>query len=97
MIDTRIKTARAKIGDSGCDQKYIEVYSNRGYKFIGEIEVAIDDHEVKANPQTSNVISNAVTAHDEDKAISPKTLVLKFSKKYAMVIFLVGAIFALSN
>jgi len=38
MIDTRIKTARAKIGDSGCDQKYIEVYSNRGYKFIGEIE-----------------------------------------------------------
>jgi len=37
MIDTRIKTARAKIGDSGCEQKYIKTYPNRGYKFNGRL------------------------------------------------------------
>jgi len=94
MIDTRIKAARAKIGDNGREQKYIKTYPKCGYKFIGEIEVARDDDEVNANPQTPDEFSNAVTTHDEDKAITPKAPVLKFSKKYAMVIFLVGAILA---
>jgi len=37
VIDNRIKSARAAIGDSGRDQRYIKTYPNRGYKFIGAL------------------------------------------------------------
>jgi len=39
VIDNRIKSARAAIGDNGRDQRYIKTYPNRGYKFIGEVSV----------------------------------------------------------
>jgi len=42
VIDNRIKSARAAIGDSGKDQRYIKTYPNRGYKFIGTIK-AVDE------------------------------------------------------
>ena len=39
VIDNRIKSVRAAIGDSGRAQRFIKTYPNRGYKFIGEIRV----------------------------------------------------------
>lgn len=38
LIDNRIKSARAAIGDDGKTQRYIKTYPNLGYKFIGEIK-----------------------------------------------------------
>lgn len=39
VIDNRIKSARAAIGDNGRAQRFIKTYLNRGYKFIGEVRV----------------------------------------------------------
>jgi len=43
VIDNRIRAARAAIGDTGKDQRYIKTYPNRGYKFIGKVVTSNED------------------------------------------------------
>jgi len=43
LIDNRIRAARAAIGDTGKEQRYIKTYPNRGYKFVGKVLPLEDD------------------------------------------------------
>ena len=58
LIDNRIKSARAAIGDSGKTQRYIKTYPNRGYKFIGEIS-PVDESASPAEPVSPPAETNA--------------------------------------
>ena len=65
VIDNRIRAARAAIGDTGRDQRYIKTYPNRGYKFIGEMLKDETASPVSvAEVQVSQTYPDGVSAND---------------------------------
>ena len=59
VIDNRIKSVRAAIGDSGKSQRWIMTYPNLGYKFIGEVRPVHEDIKAsKATSSTSEFLAN---------------------------------------
>lgn len=53
VIDSRIRAARAAIGDNGKDQDYIKTYPNKGYKFVKEVSVASCSDGSAPNPESA--------------------------------------------
>jgi len=65
VLDSRIKSVRAAIGDSGKAQRYIKTYPNLGYKFIGEVSFVNEaQHAVETiTPAHSPKSQNVPTKH----------------------------------
>jgi len=66
VIDNRIRAARAAIGDTGKDQRYIKTYPNRGYKFIGKV---VTSNEDAPSSETKNLSADKF----QDTATHPNT------------------------
>jgi len=80
-IDNRIRAARAAIGDTGKRQRFIKTYPNRGYKFIGRVNV-VDEETLLAKPE--NEVQEKTTRKD-----------LLFSKIFAPAKLTAGAVAAI--
>jgi len=65
LIDNRIKSARAAIGDSGRDQRWIKTFPNLGYKFVGEVSL-IDETANPAEPVSRPADINASSQPEPD-------------------------------
>ena len=85
-IDNRMKTVRAVIGDDGRRQKFIKTYPNRGYKFIGRVQVLKETDHPSHSSNTNSAspdISDQIASPEDDNATgiiktfirSPKAIV----------------------
>jgi TolB-like protein len=53
-LSSRIKAVRKLIGDTGKDQKLIKTLRNRGFRFVGDVAVALSDAQrLTATPPTT--------------------------------------------
>jgi len=71
VIDNRIKSARAAIGDNGKAQRYIKTYPRQGYKFIGDVRIVNQTVPLieKTDPRAESVQENAVATRPVHKGL----------------------------
>ncbi len=66
-LSSRIKAVRKLIGDTGKDQRLLKTLRNRGYRFVGDVEVALGD----ARQLASSIRPTQVDAQGASIAILP--------------------------
>jgi len=82
VIDSRIRAARAALGDTGKRQRYIKTYPNRGYKFIRKVTASndvpplFDTTSSQTQPALNPVISAANVSKSKSLGSSGKVMKL---------------------
>ena len=94
VIDNRIKSARAAIGDNGKDQRYIKTYPNRGYKFIGKLSPADEIASPSELLSSSIVLNSSSPLSRKSPFFFQKSIVLKVA---AAAVIAVSGFFILSE